>query len=121
MVMSSPTSLEMHIPATAMNQLRTNGSVNVGNVTIREWDGPAVRLFRIVDLETANLVHTLQKERPHSISRSMRSANGKINSSSTNSTRTGRKNSISRVATRAVRKQVTSAALVRSTTGSSNR
>src|SRR5262252_302749 len=66
--MSLPISLEMHIPATAMNLLKLNGSTNVGNIRIRVWDGHHVRLFWIADLESANLVHTLQQEVALSIS-----------------------------------------------------
>src|SRR5215471_1090707 len=59
--MNLPINLEIHIPATAINQLKINGRANVGNVTIKGWDGHHVRLFWIADLENANLVPILQQ------------------------------------------------------------
>src|SRR5215467_1407393 len=66
--MNSHIDWEILIPRTLALKLTQYGNIKCENVSVKAWDGPAVRLSRMPDLESVNLVRTSKKENPPSTS-----------------------------------------------------
>src|SRR5215469_10983593 len=64
--MSSRIDWEMLIPRTLVQKLIEHGWVSCNSISLKTWDGPDVRLSRMLDLESVNLVSISKKGNLHS-------------------------------------------------------